>query len=249
LEDHASMIPALDGLVRLQRVESELRKVDAEIQEGPRLKDELAAQLTVERARLDAAREELALTQKNRRQLEGELQELEGKRSKYKGQLMEVKTNKEYTAMLHEIEGVEREIRGREDRILEEMERAETLAGEVKREEAAFKDVEARQRVELTRLEQRGDALRLEAERLGSERDAVAATLDGDTLELFRRVARLRGVAVAEARDAMCQLCHVALRPQMYMDLKRNEQLIQCPSCNRILYYVVAAAPVASPEA
>jgi hypothetical protein len=159
-----------------------------------------------------------------------------------------VKTNKEYTAMLHEIEGVEREIRGREDRILEEMERAETLAAEVKREEAAFKDVEARQRAELARLEQRGEALRLEAERLGSERDAVAGTLDGETLELFRRVARLRGVAVAEARDAMCQLCHVVLRPQMFMDLKRNEQLIQCPACNRILYYV-AAAPVATPQA
>jgi predicted nucleic acid-binding Zn-ribbon protein len=59
-------------------------------------------------------------------------------------------------------------------------------------------------------------------------------------------VARLRGVAVAEARDGMCQLCRVKLRPQMFVDLKRNEGIIQCPSCSRILFYE-APAPAATP--
>ena len=68
---------------------------------------------------------------------------------------MDVKTNKEYTAMLHEIEGVEREIRGREDQILAEMERAETLAAEVKREEAVFKAAEERHPGERARLDER----------------------------------------------------------------------------------------------
>ena len=57
-------------------------------------------------------------------------------------------------------------------------------------------------------------------------------------LELFRRVAKLRGgVAVAEAKDAQCQLCHVVLRPQMFVDVKLNDQIVQCPSCSRVLYY------------
>jgi predicted nucleic acid-binding Zn-ribbon protein len=159
-----------------------------------------------------------------------------------------VKTIKEYTAMLHEIEAVEREVRSREDRVLEEMERAEVLGAEVKREEVAFKQVEDQQRSELARLEQRAEALRQERDRLAADRDGVAATLDEENRELFRRVARLRGVAVAEARDGMCQLCHVFLRPQMFVDIKRNESVIQCPACNRILYYVAAVA-AASPEA
>ena len=74
------------------------------------------------------------------------MQDLETKRSKYKGQLMDVKTNKEYTAMLHEIEGVEREIRAREDLMLAEMEKAEGLTAEVKREEGDFKVVETERR-------------------------------------------------------------------------------------------------------
>jgi predicted nucleic acid-binding Zn-ribbon protein len=237
----------LEKVVRLQHAESELRRAEAELNEVPRLKADLDSRLAQERARLDAAREGLAQTQKSRRQHEAELQDLEAKRSRYKGQLMEVKTNKEYTAMLHEIEAVEREIRAREDVILTEMERAEALAGDLKREEALFKDAEQGHRAETLRLEERARALQERGARLAEERDAVAATVPEEVLTLFHRVARLRGVAVAEARDGMCQLCHVKLRPQMYVDVKRNEGITQCPACNRILYYE-AVVPASLPQ-
>ncbi len=241
------MNPDLERLIRLQNADSAVRRVDAELHDVPRRKAELEATLVAERGRLDAAREGLAASQKARKQHEAALQDLEAKRSKYAGQLMDVKTNKEYTAMLHEIEGVKREIREREDQILAEMERAEGLGADVKREESLFKEVEARHRAESASLEAREKSLREESARLVSDRDAVAATVSEDALALFHRVARLRGVAVAEARDAMCQQCRVKLRPQMYVDLKHNEAIVQCPSCNRILYYV-APPPTVAPE-
>jgi hypothetical protein len=161
---------------------------------------------------------------------------------------MEVKTNKEYTAMLHEIETVEREIRSREDEVLSEMEKAETFAVEIKREEEAFKGAEERHRTGAKSLDEQSKALEQNAGRLRSERAAVAATLDEDLLALFDRVAKLRGAGVAEARDEMCQQCHVKLRPQMYVDLRKNETVQQCPSCSRILYYE-PPVPVVVPEA
>ncbi len=236
----------LEKLIHLQGAASQLQKVEGELAQVPRDKAELEARLSEEGARLDELRSGLQASQKARRQLETELQDLEQKRSKYKGQLMEVKTNKEYTAMLHEIEAVEREIRGREDLILGEMEKAEALQAEVKREEQVFKAVEEKFRAEGRTLAARADGLRAEAERLRAERDAVAATLSSSVLDLYGRVARLRGVAVAEARDGACQVCHVKLRPQMYVDLKKNEAIVQCPSCNRILYFDPAAAAVPS---
>jgi predicted nucleic acid-binding Zn-ribbon protein len=242
------MNPDLERLIRLQRAEADLRGVEAELGDIPRQRDGLSERIARERSRLDAFREGLSGSQKARRQLEAELQDLEGRRSRYKGQLMEVKTNKEYSAMLHEIEAVEREIRSREDRILEEMERAETLAADLKREDAAFKEVEAQNQAESGSLDEREQILKRERERLAAERDGVATTLTGESLSLFQRVARLRGVAVAEARDGMCQLCHMVLRPQMYVDLKRNEVVTQCPACSRILYYA-APVPAVSPEA
>jgi uncharacterized protein len=231
------MNPALERLVRLQRSESELRRVEAEREGVPKAIAEAEARLAEERARLDAARAGLEATQKARRQHEQSLQDLLAKQSKYKGQLMDVKTNKEYTAMLHEIEGVAREIRAREDEILVEMERAETLTAEVKHEEAQFKEIEQRARAEKQSLEATARRLDDEARRLQAERDAVAESVPEDARGLFERVARLRGVAVAEARDGMCMLCHVKLRLQMYSELKRNEDIVQCPSCSRILFY------------
>ena len=231
------MHPDLEKVIRLQRADSEFRRVEAALADIPRRKADTDGRLAAERQRLDAAREGLAHSQKARRQKESELQDLEGRRSKYKGQLMEVKTNKEYTAMLHEIEGVEREIREREDQILQEMERGEALALEVKREEAVFKEVEERHRAEVRLIEEEGRARGAEAERHRAERDAEAASLSQEALDLFNRVARLRGTGLAEARDEMCQACHVKLRPQMYVEIRRNETLVQCPSCSRILYF------------
>jgi predicted nucleic acid-binding Zn-ribbon protein len=241
------MNPRLEQLIHLQRVESELKRTQGGMAEIPRRKAELEAELAADRAHLDAARHSLDDSLKARKRHEGSLQDLEGKRSKYKGQLMDVKTNKEYTAMLHEIEGVEREIRTIEDQVLGEMEKAETLTGEVKKEEVTFKAREERHRTDVRGLDERARVLEGDAARLGAERDQVAKGLDEDTLEMFQRIAKLRGSAMAEARDGMCQVCHVKLRLQLYSDLKRNEEIVQCPACNRILYYE-PPVPVTVPQ-
>jgi uncharacterized protein len=241
------MNPELERLISLQRAENELRHVQVELANIPKQKAALDATLGTERSRLEAAKEALAGSQKARRTHEGSLQDLEGKRSKYKTQLMEVKTNKEYTAMLHEIENIEREIRGIEDQILGEMERAETVASDVKREEAAFKEVEAKHKAEAKVLDERAKSLGATQETLKAERDRVAATVHPDVLARFDRIAKRRGTGVSEAKDGTCQECHVKLRLQFYVELKHNEEIMECPACNRILYYE-PPVPVTVPQ-
>jgi predicted nucleic acid-binding Zn-ribbon protein len=241
------MNPDLDALVRLQHAEGALRRAEAELALLPGARAELGARVEAERARLEAAKAALEACQKARRTHEAAVQDLETRRSKYKGQLMEVKTNKEYTAMLHEIEAVEREIRTREDEVLAEMEKAEALSAEVKREEALFRTEEERAKAETRTLDERARSLEAQAQRLGAERDSVAAGVPPVRLELFRRVAKARGDAVAEARDETCVACHVRLRPQMFMEIKRNDAIVQCPSCSRVLYYE-PPPPVVAPH-
>jgi predicted nucleic acid-binding Zn-ribbon protein len=231
------MNPDLDKLIDLHRAECELKRLDGELAEVPRLRKALEERLAGDRGRLVAAREALEISRKTRKENESKVQVLEEKRSKYKGQLMDVKTNKEYTAMLHEIEAVEREISRHEDQILEEMERDEGLSGDVAREEKAFKVVEEEVRTEGGELDVREARLKDEHESMATERDRVAAEIGEDPLNLYQRVARLRGTGVAEARDGMCQACHVKLRLQVWVELKLGEQLFQCDACNRILYY------------
>lgn len=231
------MNPDLEKLVRLHHVEAELKQVEAQLSEIPGKRRALDERLARDRGRLDAARAALEVSQKARKQNEAAVQDLEAKRSRYKGQLMEVKTNKEYTAMLHEIEGVERDIKAREDLILEEMEKAEGLAAAVKREEADFKAVETEAKREQGELDAAAARLEASAVRLRAERDAAQASVPEDAREIYARVARQRGSGVAEARDGMCQACHVRMRVQIWVEVKKNEQVFQCESCSRILFY------------
>ena len=231
------MNPDLEKLVRLHQTETELKHVESELGEIPQKRSAIEERLGRDRAHLDAARAALEASQKARKQNETSVQDLETKRSKYRGQLMEVKTNKEYTAVLHEIEGVEREIKAREDVILEEMEKAEGLAASVKREETDFKAVEAEAKQSQAELDAATARLEASAGRLRGERDAVAATVPENAREIYARVAKQRGSGVAEAREGMCQACHVRMRVQIWVEVRKNEQLFQCESCSRIYFY------------
>ena len=227
----------LEKLVRLHHAETELKRIESELAEVPRLLKDIEERLERDRSRLDGAKAALVASQKARKEHEGAVADLKGKLSKYKGQLMEVKTNKEYTAVLHEIEGVERDIRARDDLTFAEMEKEEVLAQDVKREEGEFKAVAVDAAKEKADLDARATALAAEASRQQAERDVVAASIPEDALDLYGRVAKQRGSGAAEARDGVCQACHVRMRLQIWVEVKKNEQLLQCESCSRVLYY------------
>jgi hypothetical protein len=192
------MNPDLERLIRLQSAETDLRRVEAELPGDPRQRAELEAALARERGRLDQGREAQGQTQKARRQHEADLQDLESKRSRYKGQLMEVKTNKEYTAMLHEIEGVEREIRARRTRSWRRWSAARPCR-EVKAERRLFKEAEGRARGRSGPGRARARRSRRSARGCAAERDAVAATIVPDALRAVPARGPAARVAVAEA--------------------------------------------------
>ena len=87
-------------------------------------------------------------------------------------------------------------------------------------------------------------------ERLAGERAVLVAAMDTQLLKMFEQVARKRnGVAVAEARDGICTICHVRLRPQVFNNVRRNDAIVQCDSCQRILYFVPApTTPAGTPD-
>jgi len=81
-----------------------------------------------------------------------------------------------------------------------------------------------------------------------ASRAALVASLAAPLVALFEQLARARkGLAIAIAtREGLCSACHVRLRPQAFQEIRRNDQIIQCPSCNRILYYI-PPPPAAEP--
>jgi predicted nucleic acid-binding Zn-ribbon protein len=153
-----------------------------------------------------------------------------------------VKTNKEYQAMQKEMSVAEQEISDQETRLLERMEEADVLAAELKSAEAALKAEQAEIARDRQQLEGEKSAVEHALTSTTEERRSVAASISPPALAVFDRVAQgRRGVALAEARDGLCTVCHVRLRPQVYNDVRRNDSIIQCESCSRILYFVRAS--------
>lgn len=175
---------------------------------------------------------------KHRRHLEGEVEEIRQKLSKYRGQLMFLKTNKEYQAMLAEIANCEKEISTKEDQILERMMVADQWHEKRRsaKEElgAREKEIQAK-RQELEMFQTQSEA---EMNHLEGQRGVLRQNLAPELIELYERIATVRhGIAVAPALDQSCQGCHVRLRPQLFNEVKTNLQIIRCESCSRILYY------------
>ena len=241
------MSPDLQQLIRLQELDSAAERHRRRIADIPAAQAALDARLAERTAAVDGVKARIAACQAARRDLDRELATVQARLSKYKNQLMEVKTNKEYQAMQKEMATAEEEIGGLETRTLERMEEADTLAVELKTAEAALKSEEAEIARERQRLEQEKGTAAASLEHTTAERTRTAATVSREALAVFERIAAGRkGQAMAEARDGLCTVCHVRLRPQIFNHARRNDSIIQCDSCQRILYYV-QAAPAAAP--
>jgi len=237
------MHPDLQHLIQLQELDLAAERSRRRIAELPANQQALEARAAAKSEALTGVKDRMAAGQSARREVEKELAAVQGRLSKYKGQLMEVKTNKEYQAMQKEITVAEQEVRAHEDRLLEHMEQAETFAVELKAAEGALKTEQAEVAREQKILDAERAALEQEIARLMGRRGELIRMLSRDALALFERIAHGRkGVAVAEARDGLCTVCHVRLRPQVFNDVRRNDTITQCESCTRILYFVPAAA-------
>ena len=241
------MNPDIQHLIRLQRLDSDIESARRRIAEIPAVQDALATRLGQATAAAEAVKQRLAQSQAERKKIEADVAAIQIRLSKYKGQLTELKTNKEYQTMQHEIATAEQAIRSLEDRVLERMEEGENLTRDLKIAEAELKTQQAAIAVERKALDEEAAALQKTADETAAARVTAAKALSPEALRLFEHVSKQRkGLAVAEARDGGCTVCHVRMRPQMFNEVRRGENLIQCESCLRILYFVPQDATQAS---
>ena len=245
------MHPSLEHLIRLQQLETDAGERKRRLAELPARVTEADAAVSDARAARDGVAARVAENTASRRTADRELGVVQGRLTKYKDQLMEVKTNKEYTTMQHEIATAEEGVRTFEDQILTMMMEADELAASLKAADAAV--AAAERKATGVRADVEADRGRLEAELAGltTTRAAIEQQMSPEYVRLFNDgVATRRGVAVSAIRDGHCQACQVTVRPQQIMQARRGDDIVLCESCKRILYVPPApAAPEASPEA
>ena len=238
------MLPDLERAIALQKLDTAAHDAERRIGEEPERMRALDARLEAAKQAVADAKAQLAANQAARREIEKEVAVHQGRLSKFREQAMAVKTNQEYHAIQKEIGFAQGEIKTLEDRILERMLEGDELTAASKRAEKALADEQKAVDAERKALSASVGELRQTVERLAGERAALVAAMDPHVAAIYDLVvSRRHGIAVAEAREGICTICHVRLRPQIFNNIRRNAEIIQCDSCQRILYFVPAPAP------
>ncbi|MGB9074365.1 MAG: C4-type zinc ribbon domain-containing protein [Terriglobales bacterium] len=231
------MLPDIEKLLALQVADKEIRKLQEEIAALPGRVAAIEAKLAGTRGHLEKTRAAAKADDANRKKFETAIQDLQGKISKYRDQSLDVKTNDQYKALLHEIQFAEQEIRINEDRILEVMVNAEVREKDVKAAEAELKAETAEIEKEKEEARRVTAADQNKLAEWNAKRDGLRQGIAADLLRHYERVMKFRGSGLAEAREQKCMGCQVMLRPQTYNEVWIGEKVIVCESCQRILYF------------
>ncbi len=232
----------LNYLIRLQQLDDTIELILNQSQKNPAKIAQVDQETQKAQESFQNFSQELEEIKKQRRILEREVEEIDQKIKKSQVKLMEVKTNKEYRAMLTEIDELKKSKAGKEDLLLEFLEKADDGAKKEKTFKAQVEAKIAEGKIKKKELEKEGQGFEKEISELNRKRKEMSSRLESGLLKQYEFLReRLRGMAVAEVREATCLGCHMLLPPQLYNELHRQDRILTCPSCLRILYLSVPA--------
>jgi predicted nucleic acid-binding Zn-ribbon protein len=233
------MDPQLQRLQELQVLDSRVAGFERKLEAIPGRIQAIRDNLHQAKSAVEAIRGKLEGARKDIRTKEKELEYQAAQRKKLEAKLYEVKTNKEYSAVLAEIEGAKVEKDRLEEEILGLMEFQERLSREVGEGEARLRPQEAEARVQEGAASEELRALEVDVEVARSERESVARDVPRDILVQYGRLLKGRaGLAVAlVGSNGICSGCRVTLTPQRFNEVRQSSQIFVCENCGRFLYY------------
>jgi predicted nucleic acid-binding Zn-ribbon protein len=225
-------------LIQLQQCDNRIEKILQAKEQGPLRIQKLEDEVRVMESQFKADEDQIEAFRKDRRVLEREIQELDGKIEKSSTKLTQVKSNKEYTAALKEIDDLKTIKFQTEEKAIQIMETAEELEQKCKGHKETLKTL--KDKCEKDKEEINKDLLDLERnlEALEKERNQLCSDFDQSLLKkyLFLRE-RKGGLAISSVVTGVCQTCHMGIPPQKFNELIRGSDLMTCPHCNRIIYW------------
>lgn len=225
-------------LWELQKIDLELKAIEEEKERYPKEIKKLDEKQKIEKERIQKEREKVESLEKTRRQKESHLNAEQEKIKRTEGRMSEVKTNKEYQAILSEIDTMKGANSRIEEEILLVMDEIDELKKDLSKREkemgSTLEKIEG-ERKKLQEKMARGE----EAWNAGVERrEALSKQIESKLVKLYHTLKEKRqGVGVVSVRNETCQGCFVNVPPQLFIEVQKNNALVRCPHCNRILFW------------
>lgn len=228
----------LDLLWELQKIDLQLKSLKESEEGYPKEIKRLDEKQKVEKEKVQKERERVELLEKERRHKEGQLSLEQEKVKKTEGRMFEVKTNKEYQALLTEIDTLKGVSSREEEEILQLLEEIDDLKKNLSKREKEIAATLAKIEGEKKALQEKMTCDQEALKKEGARREAVTKRLQSNLYKLYNTLREKRnGVGVVSVKQETCQGCFVNVPPQMFIEVQKDNALIRCPNCNRILYW------------
>ena len=232
------MAGPLDTLKRLQAIDAELYDLRKRQQQKPLELQQVQAQVAAQDQRCQAAADRLKSLQLAQKDKEGDLETREGQVKKLQGQLFQLKTNKEYSAMQREIEALKADASLLEEAILKLFDEIDQAGKERQRQQQALAQEQEQLRQTQARVDQELRALGDQIGQLERQREGILPDVPKPALVAYERVLKIRdGLALVPIVNDTCGGCNRRLPPQVLNQVLLKADLVSCESCNRILYF------------
>jgi hypothetical protein len=228
-------------LVTIAKLDAELNAFRTEASHLPERIAKAEAEIKIAEKAIADADAHLESMKKEKRVLEQKIQDNGEKLKKLRCQLMEVKKNEEYQAMLHEISHMEKHIDEGEERLLmimDELDQQGSQTGDFKKAKTEAKQTLA---AEKASFERRLEQIKNDLARIEAEKPKILVEMDPQVRKRYDRIiAKLHDFAVTHIADEICHGCHARIPPQTAMEVRKNDQIITCQACGRILVHYLS---------
>lgn len=244
------MSPELQKLIELQDIDVRIFELTDRLNAIPEERHKIEDEFRLQAADYLALEQSLDAARSDKTDVETNLAEYEQTHEKFKAHLMRATNQKEYTTILREIDATKKSISALETRTLELMEQIEKTETQIAERAPEFANRRSEVDSMLAGLDNESARIEEEIAQLRAQRDVAIEGVSSNLLSVYDRVAqKRRGRAMAEVRgekggNGKCSACNMALRPQIFADIRRGDQMIVCDNCNRILFYRLQEAPI-----
>lgn len=226
----------IDKLLALQEIDCLIRDMEQELKDIPERQELERQRLDEHQKEVDRAEENLRVKQAQLKELELEVDAQQEKITKLRQQQLEIKTNKEFKAIEHEIAGHGEAIKGLEDRELALMEEAELLQDSLKEKRADLTEEKSAVERDVSAWSGRSAELKANLESKRAERAAAAGGIDPEWLASYERIFERKDKALVALTDGFCGGCHMQQPPYVVHDTRKRDSIVLCGTCGRMLY-------------
>ena len=225
-------------LIKLQECDSQLVKLSAKRKKLPEDIDKLDKEFSSFKEGIEKNKMKYNELKARHTESENKIKKLNDGMVKTKERMLEVKNNKEYQAMLKEIEIAESSRGDIETLIISILEELDKLSILVKKDDETLKQSRNEYEQENKIIEDDLNTIDADVVDWEKKRIDLQKSVSDDLLARYEKIKkRNKGVGVISVWKAVCNGCHMNIPPQLYNELQKSNELLSCPNCNRIIYF------------